>query len=133
MFKGGGIQQKMEERPLSPRLSIYRWHPQAVASIAHRASGLLLVLAIPFYLCLLSGLTGDAASFESTMNVLQAPTSRLLVWLIGVALIYHLANGIRFLCLDMGLGETREMLRISARAVMAVAVVAAVVLVVVLL
>ena len=123
----------MTERPLSPRLSIYRWHVQAVASIAHRASGLLLVGAIPFYLCLLSGLTGDAASFESTMSALQSPLSRLLVWFIGVALVYHFANGIRFLCLDMGLGESREMLRMSAKAMLAIAGVAAVVLAAVLL
>jgi len=123
----------MTQRPLSPRLSIYRWHVQAVASIAHRASGLVLVFAIPFYLYVLSGLTGDAASFESTMSALQSTLSRLLVWLIGVALVYHFANGIRFLCLDMGLGESREMLRMSAKAMLAIAGVAAVVLAAVLL
>jgi len=123
----------MTQRPLSPRLSIYRWHPQALASIAHRASGLVLIAAIPSYLYVLNGLTGDDASFRATIALLQSPLSRLLLWLIGIALIYHLANGIRFLCLDTGLGEKREMLRKSALAMLMIAAAAAVVLAVVLI
>ncbi|MDQ6995279.1 MAG: hypothetical protein Q9M18_06750, partial [Mariprofundaceae bacterium] len=36
----------IHERPLSPRLSIYRWLPGMIASISHRISGVLLILFV---------------------------------------------------------------------------------------
>ncbi|MDQ7000281.1 MAG: succinate dehydrogenase, cytochrome b556 subunit, partial [Mariprofundus sp.] len=55
---------EQRERPLSPRLSIYRWQPGMIASLAHRASGLILVLFVPLYLWLLHGMTGSPDHFE---------------------------------------------------------------------
>jgi len=78
------------------------------ASIAHRASGVLLVLFLPFYLWLLHGMTGSQPRYDYCQLVLHAPLSRLLLWLVGTALLYHLANGIRFLLLDAGIGEQRD-------------------------
>jgi succinate dehydrogenase / fumarate reductase cytochrome b subunit len=50
----------------------------------------------------------------------------------GTALIYHFCNGIRFLVLDAGFGETREIMRSSARNVIVIAAVTAIVLAVLL-
>ncbi len=102
-------------RPLSPRVSVYRWRGPMLASFAHRISGVVLVLFVPVYLCLLSGLTASAADFSDTINWMHSPLGRLLLWLIGSALIYHLVNGMRFILLDAGFSETREEMRGSAR------------------
>jgi succinate dehydrogenase / fumarate reductase, cytochrome b subunit len=115
-------------RPLSPRLSVYRWHPGMVASLAHRASGMVLVLFVPFYLWVLHGMTASPDDFERMKGMLHQPLERIALWLAGVAIIYHFCSGIRFLCLDAGWGESREMMRLSAYIVIAIAAVAALVL-----
>ncbi|MDX8396729.1 MAG: succinate dehydrogenase, cytochrome b556 subunit [Mariprofundaceae bacterium] len=118
--------------PLSPRISIYRWLPGMIASIAHRMSGIVLVLFVPFYLWLLHGMTGSPDEFEAAVQFLHSALGRTSLWLASVALIYHFCNGIRFLCLDAGWGESREVMRSSAWLVMAVAMLSGVALGVVL-
>jgi len=117
----------IKQAPLSPRLSVYRWLPGMVASIAHRASGVVLVLSVPCYLWILHGMTGSPQDFDAAVLLLHSPLGRLGLWLASVALIYHFCNGIRFLCLDAGWGESRSMMRHSARVVIAIAVVASMV------
>jgi len=118
----------IKEAPLSPRVSIYRWLPGMVASIAHRMSGLALVLFVPFYLWILHGMTGSPEDFNDAVALLHTGFGRVMLWLTTVALVYHFFNGIRFLCLDAGWGESPAMMRHSARAVLAMAALAAVVL-----
>jgi len=118
----------MMKRPLSPRLSIYRWQPGMLASLAHRASGLMLVLFIPIYLWLLHGLSGTPEDFSHVQSWMHAPFGRIMLWLAGASLIYHIANGFRFLCLDAGWGEARETMRFTARVVIAVGMVGVVIL-----
>jgi len=115
-------------RPLSPRLSVYRWHLGMIASLAHRASGMVLVLFVPFYLWVLHGMTANPDEFDRMQRMLHQPQERLTLWLAGVAIIYHFCSGIRFLCLDAGWGESPRMMRATARIVLVAAALAAVVL-----
>jgi len=105
------------KRPLSPRLSIYRWQPAMLASVAHRASGMVLVLFLPVYLYVLQALAGTPEDFSAMQSWLHAPFGRMLLWMTGASLIYHFINGIRFLCLDAGWGESRDMMRFTSRMV----------------
>ncbi|MDQ6988077.1 MAG: succinate dehydrogenase, cytochrome b556 subunit [Mariprofundaceae bacterium] len=102
-------------RPLSPRVSVYRWRAPMLASFAHRLSGVVLVIFVPVYLCLLSGLTASADDFSSTLDWMHSSVGRLFLWLVGAALMYHLVNGIRFLLLDAGFAETKQTMQWSAR------------------
>jgi len=115
-------------RPLSPRLSIYRWRAPMLASIAHRGSGLLLVLFIPLYLWLLHGMSASPEQYAATLDWLHSLAGRVLLWVVGVVLVYHFSNGIRFLCIDSGWGESRAMMVFSAKLVLAVAGVTALLL-----
>ncbi len=117
-----------QQRPLSPRLSIYRWQATMIASIAHRVSGVTLFLFAPLYLWLLHGMTGTAEEFSASAQWLHSGPGKLALWLVGIALVYHFFNGIRFLCLDAGRGESRHAMRSTARLVIALAAIAAVVL-----
>jgi succinate dehydrogenase / fumarate reductase cytochrome b subunit len=99
-----------------------------IASLAHRTSGLVLVLFVPFYLWVLHGMTSSPETFLRMRAMLHQPLGRLTLWMAGVAIIYHFCSGIRFLCLDAGWGESSRMMRSSARAVLAIAVLAALVL-----
>jgi len=118
--------------PLSPAVSIYRWRPTMIASLGHRLSGLVLVLFVPLYLWLLHGMTGSPEDFESVFNWLHSPLGKASLWLLGVALVYHFANGIRFLSLDAGWLESRSMMRLSAKIVLGIAVIVAIALAVLL-
>ena len=112
------------QRPLSPRLSIYRWASGMLASIAHRVTGLILVLSVPFYLVFLHQLTGSPEEFSRLTAILHSWMGQAGLWLVSVAVFYHLCNGIRFLCLDAGWGESREAMRRNSRLVLGATVVA---------
>jgi len=86
-----------------------------LASLAHRASGIVLALFVPVYLCLLNGLTASPEDFTAMHDWMHTLPGRLTLWLAGVAMIYHLINGLRFILLDAGYGESREAMRLTAR------------------
>jgi succinate dehydrogenase / fumarate reductase cytochrome b subunit len=117
--------KKRYPMPLSPRISIYKWRAPMLASIAHRASGVALVLFVPFYLWVLHGMTGSPENFEQAVALLHSDFGRLTLWMVGSALVYHFFNGIRFLLLDAGWGESHAMLRLSARLVLTIVALAA--------
>lgn len=121
-----------QQAPMSPRLSIYRWRFTMLASIAHRASGVLLVLMIPALFWLLLSAAHHPHAFISISLLLHHPLSIILLWLTATALCFHFINGIRFLCLDVGLGESREMMKLSAKLVLGITAIFAVVLAVML-
>jgi len=123
---------KNPQGPLSPRLSIYRWHVGMVASIGHRISGLVLVLFVPLYLWLLRGMTGSEDNFGIVSAWLHSGLGKVSIWLVGVSLIYHFCNGVRFLAIDAGWGDSRDSMRLSARVVIFVTVFAALLLAVML-
>lgn len=119
---------KMKQRPLSPRLSIYRWQATMLASVVHRASGLVLVLFVPLYLWLLHGMTGSPEDFVQAQSWLHSGLGKLSLWLAGIALFFHYSNGLRFLSIDAGWCESRRMMRLSARIVIALTLVIALIL-----
>lgn len=122
------IKRPLNERPLAPRLSVYRWQIPMMASIAHRASGIVLALFVPIYLFLLTGLTSSPEDFSHTLDWMHSLSGRCILWLTGTALIYHLVNGVRFILLDAGWFETRDAMRITARVSIGAGVLGAIVL-----
>ncbi len=114
------------QRPLSPRLSIYRWASGMLASIAHRGTGIILVLSVPFYLAFLHQLTGSPEDFSRLTHLLHSHLGQFGLWLISLVVFYHLCNGIRFLCLDAGWGESRAAMRRNSRLVLGATVIAGV-------
>jgi len=112
--------------PLSPRLSIYRLHLVTLASGAHRISGLVLLLFVPLYLWLLLNLTGSPEDFQHSVDFLRSYMGRVSLWMVGMALIYHLLNGVRFLCIDVGWADGRDVMRLGARVMLGIAAVSAV-------
>src|ERR1700744_3088866 len=92
------------ERPLSPHLSIWRWHITMASSIANRATGVALyvgaLIAAAWALSLASG--PDAyATFKA---VLGSPLGLVVMFGLTVSFFYHLANGVRHLVWDAGHG-----------------------------
>ena len=95
---------KLVKRPLSPHLQVYKPQLTSVLSITHRGTGVFLSLGA---LVLTYWLVSLAVS-EELFNNFHLHTSFWYgkLFLIGFvfSLYYHLANGIRHLFWDIGLG-----------------------------
>jgi succinate dehydrogenase / fumarate reductase, cytochrome b subunit len=116
-------------RPLSPHLFIYRFGYTMSLSILHRITGVALSLGfvlLALWLTLLS--LGESNYLRLTSGTIGLLLRiGLALWL--VAFVYHLANGVRHLCWDAGIGLERVQARRSAVIVLvSVAVVALVLL-----
>ncbi|MBL8806762.1 MAG: succinate dehydrogenase, cytochrome b556 subunit [Rhodospirillales bacterium] len=91
-------------RPLSPHLQVYRPQITSVLSITHRATGVALAVGTLMLTCWLVAAAAGEAAFNSVNSFLGSTLGRLLLLGWSVALFYHLANGIRHLFWDAGLG-----------------------------
>lgn len=113
-------------RPLSPHLQVWRWHVTMAASILNRMTGGALsvgALLVAFWLLALAFGPDAYATFTSWMG---SPLG-LLVWFgLTVALLLHLAGGIRHLIWDAGAGLSPKTADALAWASMVVGIVGAV-------
>ena len=91
-------------RPLSPHLQVYRWQWTFVLSILHRITGVALgVGTVLLAWWLLAAATGPEA-FAAARAFIGSIAGRFILLGFTFALFYHLANGIRHLFWDFGLG-----------------------------
>jgi len=98
----------LRPRPISPQIQlnggVWRWHITMAASIFHRASGMALyggaLVMMAWALALASGPDGYA-TFTGLAGSL---VGRVVFVGLTLAVFYHLANGIRHLFWDSGLG-----------------------------
>lgn len=86
----------------------------ALVSIAHRLSGLLLFLAIPLVIFVLSLSLRDENGYAQARALLDGGAMKLLALLVCWALAHHLLAGLRFLLIDLGVGVDRDSSRRSA-------------------
>lgn len=93
-----------DDRPVSPHLSIWRWHVTMASSILHRLTGIgLYGAAIGLALWLIAVAAGPDV-YAPIATLLMSPLGQIALYLIVAALSYHLANGIRHLVFDTGAG-----------------------------
>lgn len=92
-----------------------------VVSFAHRVSGAVLVLSLPFVVFLFSLSLHSEQGFERVSEILQCGWIRLLSLLVLWALFSHLFSGVRFLLLDLDIGMRLAPARASAWLVLALA------------
>lgn len=88
-------------------------------SILHRASGLLLYVAVPFLLHVLQESIGSNRGFDHVRRMFDSMPAKLIEILLLWALLHHLFAGIRFLLLDLGIGISLDSARTGSKWVMA--------------
>ena len=103
-----------ENRPRFLNLLQIRMPIGAVASIAHRVSGVLLFLILPAAVFLLELSVRGPEGFDQARAMLRGPLAQLLGLVLAWALLHHLLAGIRFLLLDLEIGIERKQARRSA-------------------
>jgi len=110
-------------RPLSPHLQIYKPQITSIMSIMHRFTGIALAGgAIIFSYWIVSAAYG-ADAFETAQSVMGSWFGYLVLFGLTFSLFYHLANGVRHLAWDVGIGFDLPVLRKTGLAVVAFSVV----------
>ncbi len=111
------------KRPVNLKLSTLTFPPMAIASILHRLSGIALFVFLPFLLYVLQMSLASRITFVELQTLLQNNVYKLLLWICGAALIYHVIAGIRHLLADMDLGDSLPTARWTAYGTMALSLI----------
>ena len=104
--------------PVFLKLAQIRFPIGAIASIAHRVSGVLLFIALPVVAVLLDTSLRDEAGFASVRDLISSPLAVVAAGVLVWALVHHVLAGIRHLLMDVGIGGELGRARASARLVL---------------
>jgi succinate dehydrogenase / fumarate reductase cytochrome b subunit len=115
-------------RPVFLNLLQIRLPVAGVMSIAHRAAGVLLFLAIPFLVAMMSVALSNQDGFNQVQMLMKQPLMLTGLFLLLWALMHHFLAGIRYLLIDVHLGVQAPVFRQTAWAVLIVAPVLAMLL-----
>ncbi|MES1190329.1 MAG: succinate dehydrogenase, cytochrome b556 subunit [Steroidobacter sp.] len=110
------------ERPLSPFMH-YRWQYTNTLSILHRISGVFMSLGFILLVYWLVSAAAGEESYDASLDVLSMPLFKVLLFLWLLSFYYHLFNGIRHLCWDMGRGFERSVAKATGMIVLVSAIV----------
>jgi succinate dehydrogenase / fumarate reductase, cytochrome b subunit len=122
------------KRPVYLNLLKIRLPLPGVISFAHRITGVILFLAIPFAVYLLDQSVQSPQAFADVLQILDQPLMLLVQILLLWSLAHHFFAGIRFLLIDAEIGvdkssaRTGSWLVLLAEAITVVAIVYGVVL-----
>lgn len=92
------------ERPLSPHLQVYKPQLTSMLSILHRGTGVFLSLGALLLTCWLVALATSEQAFSNLQQHGSAWYGKILLIAFVFSLYFHLANGVRHLFWDAGLG-----------------------------
>lgn len=97
-----------QARPVFLDLTKIRLPINALVSILHRITGVLLIASIPAVLWLFQRSLAGPEGFAEATQLLRHPLGLLFLlgwlWL----LMHHFFVGLRFLLVEVGIGETRQ-------------------------
>ena len=106
--------QNKYARPKNLDLTSFKFPVAAIMSVGHRASGILLFLATPYFLYLLQLSLTSETGFHLALQALHGP----VVKIIGIAfiwgLVHHMLAGIRYFLLDLDIGLDKHTAQRSA-------------------
>ena len=94
------------ERPLSPHLTVWRWHVTMAASILHRITGVGLYLGALIVAWWAIALASGPEAYRQFMGLIGSPLGKFVLFGMTVSFFYHLASGIRHSIWDLGHGLT---------------------------
>src|SRR4051794_16016450 len=92
------------ERPMSPHLTVWRWHITMASSIANRATGVALYVGALIAAAWAISLAKGPEAYAGFKALLGSPLGLVVMFGLTVSFFYHLANGVRHLVWDAGYG-----------------------------
>ncbi|MGY0504636.1 succinate dehydrogenase, cytochrome b556 subunit [Luteimonas sp. e5] len=114
-----------DKRPISPFMlgQAYRFQITSVMSLLHRASGVVLAIAAFGFSWWIMSMALGGSYAECAAAVTGSLPGKIGLFLISLALMYHLFNGIRHLAWDVGMGFKLSQVYASGYTVLALTVV----------
>ncbi|HRO59708.1 MAG TPA: succinate dehydrogenase, cytochrome b556 subunit [Burkholderiaceae bacterium] len=103
-----------ETAPRFLNLFAIRFPVGAIASIGHRISGVLLLVALPLAAQALERSLRSEAEFRALLALRASPWVSIAIAVIAWAIAHHLLAGIRHLLMDLGVGHRLATARASA-------------------
>ncbi len=103
-----------DSRPVYLNLLKIRLPLTGMISFAHRISGVILFLALPFAVYLLDLSVESESSFQKVQQILQQPFMVFVQILLLWSLTHHFFAGIRFLLIDAEIGVEKSSARSGA-------------------
>ncbi len=104
----------IDNRPVYLNLLKIRLPLQGIISFAHRITGVLLFLSLPFAVYLLDLSIESQASFARVQQILNQPLMLIIQILILWSIAHHFFAGIRFLLIDAEIGVEKSQSRTGA-------------------
>lgn len=95
---------RQEDRPVSPFLTVWRWHVTMATSILHRVTGVGLYGGLLLFCLWLIAVAAGPDQYVQVGAFLAGPIGQLGMYLLVANLAFHLGNGIRHLVFDAGFG-----------------------------
>jgi succinate dehydrogenase / fumarate reductase cytochrome b subunit len=109
--------QNKPDRPKNLDLMSIKFPVAAIMSVGHRASGILMFLATPYFLYLLQlSLTSDTG-YQLAIDALHGPVVTIIAFAFIWILTHHILAGIRYFLLDLDIGLDKKMAQQTALAV----------------
>jgi succinate dehydrogenase / fumarate reductase cytochrome b subunit len=110
---------KAVARPLSPHLLHWRWHVTLLASITHRATGMILYVAVLIIAGWCAALAAGPDAYGLYREILGSILGKLVLLGITFSVFYHLAGGLRHLFWDVGVAFAPRTAETTAMAALA--------------
>lgn len=120
--------QETKPRPVFLNLFKIRLPMAGIMSIIHRATGVVMVLAIPLLIYLLDLSLSGPEGFGAAKELFANGLVKLILFLFLWGLMHHFLAGIRYLLIDIDIGVEKPLFRQTAWAVTLVAPVLALIL-----
>ncbi len=103
-----------DKRPIYLNLLKIRLPLTGIVSFAHRITGVILFLALPFAVYLLDLSIESEQSFAKAQQILNQPVMILVQVLLLWSIAHHFFAGIRFLLIDAEIGVDKTQARLGA-------------------
>ena len=105
-------------------MNLIRYHfpIQAIVSILHRISGVILFIFIPLVLWAFSISLHSEQSFTKLMHVFDYFWVEFVIWVFMSMLAWHMCSGIKHLLMDLGYFETKISSKIASYVTIIIAI-----------
>jgi succinate dehydrogenase / fumarate reductase cytochrome b subunit len=103
-----------DQRPVYLNLIKIRLPLPGIISFAHRITGVVLFLALPFVVYLLDLSIESEQSFAKVQQILNQPVMLFVQILLLWSLAHHFFAGIRFLLIDAEIGVEKSQARLAS-------------------
>ena len=110
-------------KPLSPHLQIYRLPLNAILSITHRITGVVLALGAVLVVAMLIAAASGSEAFGAMYAIGAHWLGQIVLFGFTLALYYHMCAGVRHLFWDAGYGYELHIAQRSSQAIIVVAIV----------